>query len=187
MGILPAMSKHDESDLPLVAFGALVRETRTRRHQTQSHAARGAGVSRKQWALLEQGSNASASFIKKVARYLELTVIPFGDGLCANTEDGGGVNVGALFALADELALLANSFADRLRSIAVEAVLPASERGHDADAIEAFVRRANVPAESSRPLSRVIHDLAADVGASQSVAARGNSTTRVVKRRKRQR
>ncbi len=183
-GILPAMSKQDESELPLLAFGVLVRETRTRSRQTQDRAARGAGVSRKQWALLEQGHNASASFIKKVARYLQLTVIPLGDGLRANTEAGGGVDVAALFALADELTSFATGFADRLKAFAVEAVLPASERSHDADAIEAFVARTNVPADSSRTLTRAIHDLAADVGAAKPIAARGN-TNRVVKRRKR--
>lgn len=176
------MSKHDESELPLVAFGVLVRETRVRKGQTQDRAAKGAGVSRKQWALLEQGHNASASFIKKVAKYLELTVIPFGEGLHANTETGGGVDVAALFALADELTSFAAGFADRLRAFAVDAVLPASERSHDADAIEAFITRTNVAAESSRPLTRAIRDLAADVVTVQPAAAR-RSTNRLTKRR----
>ena len=179
------MSKQDQPELPLVAFGVLVRETRIRRDQTQDRAAKGAGVSRKQWALLEQGHNASASFIKKVAKYLDLTVIPLGDGLYANVEAGGGMDVTALFTLADELTSFANGLAERLKAVAVDAVLPASERGHDAEAIEAFIRRANVPAESSRRLTRAIHDLAADVAPPPSpIAARAN-TNRVITRRKR--
>jgi transcriptional regulator with XRE-family HTH domain len=177
------MNKHDESELPLTAFGTLVRETRVRKHLTQDRAAKGAGVSRKQWALLEQGHNASASFIKKVAKYLELTVIPLGEGLHASTEAGRGVNVGALFALADEITSVASGFADRLRTFAVEAVLPASERSRDADAIDAFITRTNVPDERSRPLTRAIHNLAADLDAVRPAPQR--NTERITKRRRR--
>ncbi|MEO8379044.1 MAG: helix-turn-helix domain-containing protein, partial [Acidobacteriota bacterium] len=75
----------EKTELPLQACGVLVRETRIRKRLTQDRAARGAGVSRKQWALLEQGHNVSAAFLRRVAVYLELSVIPLGEGLQATT------------------------------------------------------------------------------------------------------
>jgi transcriptional regulator with XRE-family HTH domain len=168
--------------LPLETFGVLVRETRLKRKLTQQRAARGAGVSRKQWALLEQGHNASALFIQKVAAYLELGLIPLGAGLQATTESGGVVDVSALFGLADELVSFATSFADRLRTFAVEAVLPPSERSQDADAIAEFVARATRrESDAARPVTRAIRNLAADV---TREPAKGHVTKQ--KRRKRE-
>jgi transcriptional regulator with XRE-family HTH domain len=168
--------------LPLETFGVLVRETRLKRNLTQQRAARGAGVSRKQWALLEQGHNASALFIQKVAAYLELGLIPLGAGLQATTESGDLVDVSTLFGLADELVSFATSFADRLRAFAIEAVLPSSERSQDAEAIAEFVARATQrEASGSRPVTRAIRNLTADVSREP---AKGRATKR--KRSKRE-
>ncbi|MDP9191107.1 MAG: helix-turn-helix domain-containing protein [Acidobacteriota bacterium] len=168
--------------LPLEPFGVLVRETRIKKNLTQQRAARGAGVSRKQWALLEQGHNASALFIQKVAAYLELGLIPLGEGLQATTESGDGVDVSALFGLADELVAFATSFAERLRAFAIEAVLPESERTQDAEAIAEFVARATRrEPDGARPVTRAIRNLAADVSRE---SAKGRATKR--KRSKRE-
>src|SRR5215213_5158909 len=77
----PVMMTRKKALPPLLALGLLVRETRIRKGLTQQRASKEAGVSRKQWVLLEQGENASAAFIQKVAAYLELRTIPLGDGL----------------------------------------------------------------------------------------------------------
>jgi transcriptional regulator with XRE-family HTH domain len=170
---------------PLAALGVVVRETRIQKHLTQQRAARGAGISRKQWALLEQGHNISAVFIQKVATFLELSVIPLGEGLHATTETGGGVDVAALFSLADELVSFATRFADRLRGFAMEAVLPQSERGHDAEAIAAFIARTkDLGPDDSRRLTHAIHDLAADVTVRERPTVR--QANRASKRRKRE-
>lgn len=176
------MSNRKKAALPLEAFGRLVHETRLRKNLTQQRAARGAGISRKQWALLEQGHNLSAVFMQKVASYLELSVIPLGEGLQATTESGGGVDVTALFGLADEMAAFATAFAERLRAFAIEAVLPASERSRDAEAIARFIARTKESAEDSKQLSRAIHDLAAD-GVVRNAPVPRESARRATKRK----
>jgi transcriptional regulator with XRE-family HTH domain len=177
------MSNRKKAALPLEAFGRLVHETRLRKNLTQQRAAREAGISRKQWALLEDGHNLSAVFIQKVASYLELSVIPLGEGLQATTESGGGVDVTALFGLADELVASATAFAERLRAFAMEAVLPASERSGDAEAIARFIARTKEGAsEDSKQLSRAIHDLAAD-GVVRNGAVPRESARRDTKRK----
>jgi transcriptional regulator with XRE-family HTH domain len=177
--------KTEQTELSLQAFGVLVRETRVRKHLTQDHAARGAGVSRKQWALLEQGHNVSAAFLRKVAVYLELSVIPLGEGLQATTGSGGGVDVTALFGLADELVAFASSFAERLRAFAIDAVLPASERGRDAEAIAAFIARVQeVASEDSKELGRTLHDLSAGAVAHKSSARRDSANPASNRRRR---
>jgi transcriptional regulator with XRE-family HTH domain len=159
------MSHRNKAAFPLEAFGMLVHETRVRKNLTQQRAAREAGISRKQWALLEEGHNLSAVFIQKVARYLELSVIPLGEGLQATTESGGGVDVTALLGLADELVAFANAFAERLRAFAIDAVLPASERTEDAEAIAGFVANAKRRGPGgSGMVTQTIKKLAADVG-----------------------
>lgn len=164
----------------------LVRETRLRKQLTHQRAARGAGISRKQWSLLEQGHNLSAVFIQKVAAYLELSVIPLGEGLQATTERGGGVDVTALLGLADELVSFATSVADRLRAFAIDAVMPAPERSRDAEAIAAFIARAREgAAEDSKQLNRAIHDLTADSVVRKTAAVPRESAKRASKRRKR--
>lgn len=158
------MSNRTKTALPLETFGVLVHETRLKKQLTQQRAARDAGVSRKQWSLLESGHNVSALFIQKVAAYLELGLIPLGNGLQATTESGGGVDVSALFDLADELVSFATTFAERLRGFAIEAVLPASERSQDAEVIAEFVARAKQrDPDGSRPVSRAIRNLEADI------------------------
>ena len=138
----------------------LVRETRIKRDLTQQRASRGAGVSRKQWALLEQGENASAEFIQKVARYLDLRVIPLGDKLEARFGIDG-VDVSGLFGVADDLMALATILADRIRSFAVDAALPPSERG-DSQAIASLVstRADDVAEDAANRLRRTMQTLA---------------------------
>jgi len=178
------MQPRKKATPPLVSFGVLVRETRTRKCLTQERAARGAGVSRKQWALLEQGHNVSAVFIQKVAAYLELGTIPLGDGLHA-TMDSGGVEVTALFALADELVTFAATFAERLRGFAIDAVLPASERSHDAEAIAAFITgMKGVAAEDSKRLGRAIQDLSSE-GAVRKVPTARETANSIPRQRRR--
>jgi transcriptional regulator with XRE-family HTH domain len=175
----------EKTELSLQAFGVLVRETRARKHLTQERAARGAGVSRKQLALLEQGHNVSAAFLRKVAIYLELSVIPLGKGLQATTGSGGGVDVTALFGLADELVAFAASFADRLRAFAIDAVLPVSERGRDAEAIAAFIARVKeVASTDSKELGRTLHGLSAGGVARKSSTARGVANPASARRRR---
>jgi transcriptional regulator with XRE-family HTH domain len=154
------------STAPLHAFGLLVRETRMKKGLTQQRAAAGAGVSRQQWALLEKGQNVSAAFMTAVATYLNIPSIPLGGGLEATT-GSGGIDVGALISLADDLVLFVNAYAERLRAFALEAALPPSERSRDAAAeLQAFIakRREAVDAKDSRRLSQAIELLAEDLG-----------------------
>ena len=148
-------------ELPLLAFGNLVRQTRSQKGLTQLRAARGAGISRKHWAAIEQGQNVSAVYMMRVASYLDLSVIPLGSDLRAMTQDGSGVDVSVLFALADEILTFATTIADKLRAIAIDAALPPSERTRDADAIAAFVdQTSDISDERSTQLSRAFRDLA---------------------------
>ncbi|MEO8379651.1 MAG: hypothetical protein ABI779_08300, partial [Acidobacteriota bacterium] len=116
---------------------------------------------------------------------LELSVIPLGEGLQATTGSGDGVDVTALLGLADELVAFAASFADRLRAFAIDAVLPASERGRDAEAIAAFIARVKeVASDDSKELGRTLHDLSAG-GVTRKTAAGRDSANAVSTRRRR--
>src|ERR1700682_6105070 len=64
------MAAHDE------ALGIFMRNVRRVRRLTQHGAARAAGVSRRQWAHMEQGGNVSVDFLKKVAAAFGLRQIP---------------------------------------------------------------------------------------------------------------
>lgn len=173
---------------PLHAFGLLVRETRIKKGLTQQRAAAGAGVSRQQWALLEKGQNVSAAFMTAVATFLNIQSVPLGAGLEATT-GSGGIDVGALISLADDLVLFANAYAERLRAFAVEAALPPSERTRDAAAeLEAFIanRREAVDAKDARRLSQTIEGLAEDVGRPAPAAVSAVAKRSAPKRKKRE-
>jgi transcriptional regulator with XRE-family HTH domain len=166
---------------PLEAFGLLVRGARARKGLTQQRAAAGAGVSRKQWALLEKGENVSAVFIQKVAAYLELREIPLGGGLEAST-GGGGIDLAALIHLADVFEKFAVLFAEQIRTFAYEAAMPRLERSENAEAIVSFVAGAKQLMEAPKRLTRAIEHLAADVagdtGTYATPAKRGRQTTK---------
>jgi transcriptional regulator with XRE-family HTH domain len=156
------MKNSKNATAPLGAFGHLVRGTRVKKGLTQQRAADGAGVSRKQWALLEKGENVSAVFIQKVAAYLDLREIPLGEGLEAST-GGGGIDLTALIHLVDEFEKFAVVFAERLRTFAYEAAMPRSERSENAEAIAGFVASTKQLVETPARLTRAIEHLAADV------------------------
>lgn len=167
---------------PLAAFGVLVRATRLKKGLTQQLAANGATVSRKQWALLEQGHNASADFIRKVAAFLDLRVVPLGDNVEA-TLGGAGIDITMLFRLADELIELSTAFAERLRTFALDAAMPPSERGADARAIGALAERDGEAARHGAAVSRAIQNLAGEAVPKRPPSARAVSPS--TERRKR--
>ena len=120
---------------PLELAGLVVRNTRLNQGLTQQRAARLAGVSRKQWALLESGENVSVVFLQKVMRSLGLTQCPIAEQAEA-TSSIRGINVDELLQLCGELALLLQRF----ERLAFEAALPLSERSGDAAAIDSYLR-----------------------------------------------
>lgn len=144
---------------PLEAFGLFVREARKQRQETQQKAAAGAGVSRKQWRLMEEGHNLSADFILKVVRYLGVTEFPLSHEVRAHAA-GGSLNVAGLFALADEVQSLASQFAEKLRTFATDSMLHSLDLAPHAAAIEEFVREATPEAAvAGRPLTRAIRQM----------------------------
>ena len=168
---------------PLAAFGLLVRARRVTKGLTQERAARGADVSRKQWALLEKGQNVSAVFMKKVAKFLDLREIPLGDGLFAAGPVEDSVDVTALIRLADDFQALANSFIDEVRNIAFEAALRRPGRGENSEAIAEFIANTDTR-RASDELHRTINDLASDVA--EKNASFAPSARRSAKARKRE-
>ena len=144
---------------PFQSLGFLIQAARTKRGLTQHDAARGAGVSRKQWSRLEQGHNVSVLFLRKVAAYLDLTELPLGDGL-RGTTGAGAFDVAVLMRMSDELAAVV----EQLRAFALDAALPPSERTHDAAAIASFVEKSGRLAPAHAPdLRQALQRLASDV------------------------
>jgi transcriptional regulator with XRE-family HTH domain len=167
-------------DRPLEALGLVVRSARVKRGLTLERASTAAGVSRKQWARLEEGQNASARFIRRVAHFLDLHVLPLGHGLDLVLRDGA-LDLSALVRLCEELILVAN----RIANFAVEAALPPSERTGDAEAILSFVDSHNLGSDDEKVLNATLDRLAS----ASHVRSRGvgsRSTKRPKQRRKRE-
>ena len=157
------MNAAPTSRLPLRALGALVRATRINKGLSQQQAAARAGVSRKQWALLEGGHNASAEFIQKVATFLDLHLVPLGDELEATLGAGGGGDVTALFELADALVTVTTIVVERIRAFALEVAMPPSQRGVDASAISGLLGgRDDEAARHRAALTRALQNLAGE-------------------------
>lgn len=127
-----------ESRETLEVLGAFIRAARMARGINQQRAAREAKVSRQQLAILEKGGNVSILFLLKIARYLEIQNIPL-DGTIELVSGQSGLNVTQLIGALDVL----STYVDDLRSFAVDAVLPPSERRtlRDAPALRDFVAR----------------------------------------------
>jgi transcriptional regulator with XRE-family HTH domain len=120
---------------PLELVGQVIHGTRLKHGLTQQRAAKLAGVSRKQWALLEKGENVSVVFLQKVMRSLGLKQCPIAEDLEA-TSSTRGVDGDELLRLSAALALIVQ----RIERLAFETVLPPSERAGDAAAIDAYLR-----------------------------------------------
>lgn len=60
-------------------LGQVIRLRRLQRNLTMDRLAKMAGVSRRQLSLLEDGRNVSLLFLTKIAKVLEITVLPVGD------------------------------------------------------------------------------------------------------------
>ncbi len=122
----------------LRSIGATVRAARVARGLTQQKAAREAKVSRAQLAMLERGGNVSIKFLLKIAKFLNLTTIPL-NGAVQLTSGHEGLNVLELIQSLDLVAALV----EHLRTFAINAVLPASERGQleDTLALREFVAK----------------------------------------------
>jgi transcriptional regulator with XRE-family HTH domain len=144
---------------PLEALGLLIRAARMKRRVTQQRAAKGAGVSRKQWGLLERGANVSVVFLRKVATYLDLKELPLGEGL-QGTTTSSAFDAVALLHLSDDLAAIV----ERLNVLAIDAALPPSETRGDSAAIAAFVAgKGQLTSSDAARLERAFHRFASDV------------------------
>ncbi|HUP61366.1 MAG TPA: helix-turn-helix domain-containing protein [Thermoanaerobaculia bacterium] len=153
---------------PLEILGMVVQGTRLKRGLTQERAARAAGVSRKQWALLEKGENVSVVFLRKVARSLGLDSVPLGEELEGSMTGGASaLHVPALLHLCDEMLALV----ERMRILTFDAVLPPSERTGDAAAISAFLEnREQLSAADAARLNRSLQRFTSDVAAAATPA-----------------
>lgn len=174
-------------DAGIQSIGATIRAVRVARGLTQQHLAREAKVSRAQLALLEQGGNVSIRFLLKVAHFLQMTTIPL-DGTVELTSGGReGLNV---FDLLQSLDLLV-ALAEHVRSFAMSAVLPPSERGalSDSLALRDFVAKHLRDEVGVQRLATAIVQLSDDVSASatpprvdDSKRARSKGSSREEKR-----
>lgn len=146
----------------LSSLGAFMRAARVARGINQARAAREARVSRKQLALLENGSNVSVKFLLRLARYLELDTLPL-DGRVRIVAGELGLNV---LELLRHLELLA-AIVEHLREFAVQAALPPSERGtlKDTLALRDFVARQLSDDAGARRLAAAIFQLSDEVPA----------------------
>lgn len=164
---------------PLEATGMVVRAARVKRGWTQQHAAAEAGVSRKQWALLEKGENVSVVFLRKVARSLDLQSLSLGEGLEGNLQSAGNDAL-AIAEIANELV----TTAERLRALAFESMLPPSLRGNDAAAISDFIHaQGDLSAEDERRFNRALHRFASEL-ANAKPDARTSTARRKAGRRR---
>ena len=144
---------------PLELLGLVVQGTRLKQGLTQQRAAKAAGVSRKQWALLEQGENVTVVFLQKVMRALGLKQFPIAEDLSATTSIQG-INVDQLLRLCAELTGLIG----RVELLAFEAAVPASERTGDAAAIDAYLRDTDkLPPAIAARVAEVLNRSASDV------------------------
>jgi transcriptional regulator with XRE-family HTH domain len=140
----------------LAALGSFVRAARVARGINQKRAAEEAQVSRRQLAILENGGNISVEFLLKVARYLGLSAIPL-DGTVQLVAGQAGLNVHELLKSVDFLAVLV----DHVRCVAMDAVLPPSERAtsKDTPALKEFVQRHATNADGFARLAEAIFHL----------------------------
>ncbi len=160
------MQKGDEGTF-LAELGELVRIARVARKLTQQRAAREAGVSRRQWALLEAGGNVSVAFLLKVAASLDLTTIPL-RGAVTLVRGAGEYDGFDLMRTADEFEALVA----RLRAFALTSVLPPSERYNlkDTLAVRAFVdRQTDLDAHGLQALERALHTMTTETAAPPAV------------------
>jgi len=147
---------------PLEQLGLLFREKRRQKGFTQQHTARGAGVSRKQLAALERGENVSVVFIQKVATFLRVTEVPLGEGIIARAGAPAAADVQQLLRIADDLLAAVSVIADRIREVAVDAVLPPAEQASgDAHVIAELVDEVGqLAADDAVHLVRAMENLA---------------------------
>ena len=140
---------------PLESLGALVRNARLARQMSQHRASKAAGVSRRQWALLEQGGNVSVAFLLKVLRSLNLRIALDGQVTLAAS---GNADVFALVSMTEEFAELV----ERLRVFAMDAAMPPSMRG-DAAVLGEFARdHLDLSEEEAARLDRTLGRAASD-------------------------
>jgi transcriptional regulator with XRE-family HTH domain len=161
---------------PLKLVGSVIQGARLKLGLTQQRAAKLAGVSRKQWALLEKGENVSVVFLLKVMRALGLTQCPIADDLEVTSSPRGGIDADEVLRLAAELTLLG----ERLERLAFDAVLPPSERAGEAAAIDAYLRGSDdLPPAAQARLKETLHRVASD---SPAVPPQSRPATRTRKR-----
>jgi transcriptional regulator with XRE-family HTH domain len=147
-------------DHPLRELGLVIREARELRKLTQHAAAKQAGVSRRQWALLEAGGNVTIRFLMRIATFLDLRTIPL-SGSVAISRDRNDYNAFDLLGVADEFEVLV----ERLRQFALGSVLGALDRtGMDAtEAVRKFVRsHGELDAEELKKVDHALRQAASD-------------------------
>jgi transcriptional regulator with XRE-family HTH domain len=147
-------------DDSLRSIGATIRAARVAHGYSQQALAKKADVSRGNLVLLEKGGNVSIRYLLKVAHVLELTTIPLDGTVQLTSANQTGLNV---FDLLESLDLIA-AIADHLRSFAMNAILPPSERGElkDTVALKEFVARHLGNADGAEKLAKAIVRLADD-------------------------
>lgn len=166
---------------PLESLALIIRSARNAAHLTQHGAAKLAGVSRRQWALLEQGGNVSVVFLLKVTRSLglELSVVPRADS-AASSGASGNLDVLQLLRMSEDLV----AFSDHLRSFAIDAAVPPSVHG-DAAAVDAFVAaHEHLTADAAGRLDVTLGRVASDVLRRTPSLPRAESLPRKTRRRR---
>lgn len=151
IAILPPMLPTPDEGLHIL--GSTIRAARKARALTQQRTAKEAGVSRAQLALLEKGENVSVRFVLKIARFLDLSDIPL-DGTVRFTSGRGAVNFLQLIESADLLVALA----EHLRTFAIDAIVPPSQRAalKDTPAVRQFLERHGADAAGFAALTEAI-------------------------------
>ena len=145
-----------ELDETLAMF---MRNARRMRHLTQHGAARAAGVSRRQWAHMEQGGNVSLDFLKKVAASLGLVQIPVSGSLTLT--QGTHVDALKLLVIADAVA----EHVEGMRDLAMSSLLPSDLELVDAPAVAAFAdEHAAVDERTNQRLEDASRRLASEIG-----------------------
>ena len=135
-------------------LATIVQAARRKKNLTQQRAARAAGVSRGQWAALEQGANVTVDFLRKIAPVLELAEIPIGGGLSMSC--GSPVDSMKLLAIAE----LIEQHAEALRHLAMASILATDRQLDDTNAMAAFVAdHETMDEEEGRRLERASREM----------------------------
>jgi len=166
-------------------LGVFIRNERLRKGLTIAKAANLAGVSWRHWNAMESGVNISVLILRKVAAVLNLTNVPIGGGVFV-TRNEATVDAGVLLDLAESLAARvrdADAVIDRLRDLAITAMLRADPMMDTASVKDLFEKHPELSEEEGNRLARTAHRLSKDAAHPEPVM--GTSAAPAAKRKRR--